>query len=265
MGTASGCTDTPATADATSRPSPARTASATPSVPGRASDRSPRPASGSPTGRWSGRPDGGTQLRADAADEDRCATVRTAFAETVRPHCVDEEPAEPLLATIATELTDSIARALAPGTNAAFGEQLRRALVEAVDARRAETAVLGDVLECEERSLEAADDVIDEVATWIAGAEETPLTDLGFDELRGRHETLAAHRDRCAGCLRERQAFLHTTTSRRAAVGLRHRDLIESLYDDVPVAYPVLSTLVRLDRTCVACQRTVREHLVCRG
>lgn len=39
-------------------------------------------------------------------------------------------------------------------------------------------------------------------------ADETPLSALGFETLRCRHETLADHRERCQRLADRRQAFL---------------------------------------------------------
>lgn len=205
---------------------------------------------------------GDGRARSGTPAEDRCRAVLAAFAETVRPHCVDEAEGESLLRTVGDEFTDSIAAALAPSSPAAFDEDCKRALLASIEERRTETTVLRRALQTEERSLERAADAIGEVTAWIVEADETPLSDLGFDALRDRHERLAAHRDRCGSLARERQALLGETTSEGAAVGLRHRGLVGRLYEEFPVDHPVLSTVVRLENTCRTCQRSVRDHLV---
>ncbi|WP_425499739.1 DUF7260 family protein [Halorarum halobium] len=120
-------------------------------------------------------------------------------------------------------------------------------------------------LEREAARLEDAGAVVDEITTWIAATDETPLSALDFDDLRARHETLAAHRERCAGLVRQRQAFLGSATSRGGEIGVSHRSLIPSVYRDFPVDHPLLATVARVDRTCAECQRAVRSHLVVRG
>lgn len=57
---------------------------------------------------------GGALARGTAPSEDRCRMVRTAFAETIRPHSVaDVADSEPLLETVKNEFSDSLAVALA--------------------------------------------------------------------------------------------------------------------------------------------------------
>ena len=205
----------------------------------------------------------GARFRAGASTDDGCRAVRRAFAETVRPHSVaDENGDEPLLATVREEFTDAVAVAVAPTTGAGFSGGLKRSLVSEADARRTETAVIRRALDREDAHLDDATTTLDGITAWIADADETPLTDLGFDALHRRHATLATHRERCETLSRERQAFLRETTSRDAKAGVRHRSLVEYLYQDFPVDHPVLATAVRLDAVCASCQRAVREHLV---
>lgn len=194
--------------------------------------------------------------------DDCCRTVRTAFAETVRPHSVDDtDDPEPLLETIGEELSESIAVALAPATDATLTPELGRMVVAAATSRRAETAVMQRALDHELDALGGAAASADAITAWVAEADETPLTELGFDALRQRHDTLAEHRERCDAFARERQSFLQGTTSRSAEVGIDHRSLVAYLYADFPVDHPVLATAARLDDICAECQRAVRDHL----
>lgn len=208
----------------------------------------------------------GARPRADSSPDDRCRAVRRAFDETIRPHCsADTGGSESRLAAIRSELTDSIAVALAPTTDASFSPDLKRTIVAEANARYAETNVLGRALEREASELDDAGSVVDDVTAWIAEADQTPLTDLGFEALRRRHDALARHRDRCENLARRRQEFLGRTTNRGVEVGIRHRSLVPHLYRDFPVDHPVLATAVRLDAACAACQRPVREHLIRRA
>jgi hypothetical protein len=208
----------------------------------------------------------GTRARDDASADERCRGVRKAFDETIRPHSIaDVEGSEPLLETIRKEFTDSIAIALAPATAPSFSPELRRTIVAEADARRAELEVACRALEKEARRLENARELVDEAAAWIADADETPLTDLGFEALRDRHETLAGHRDRCEELAHRRQAFLEATTNQGTDAGIRHRTLFSYLYRELPNDYPVLATVASLDRVCNRCQRAVRSHLVRRA
>ena len=198
--------------------------------------------------------------------DDRCRAVRQAFADTIRPHSVaDVADDEPLLETVRTELSDSIAVALAPTTDRSFSPGLKRAIVSATSDRQTELATLARALERERTDLDDAQATVETVTDWLVDADETPLADLGFDALRTRHETLATHRDRCTDLADRRQAFLRATTERPTGTRISHRSLGHYLYEDFPVDHPVLATAARLDSVCASCQRTVRDHLVRRA
>jgi hypothetical protein len=225
----------------------------------RIADLSPEPVPSTTTGTVA---TAGRLARTESVTEDRCRTARRIFAETIRPHCVaDADDPEPLLETIRSELSDGVAVALASTTGTAFTPALERAILSAAATRRAETDVLRQALGREGDHLETAGAAVDEITGWIADADETPPTDLGFEALRQRHETLARHRERCDRLAERRQAFLRETTNEGVDAGIRHRRLVVSLYEDFPVDHPLLATVARLDAACVECQRTVRQHL----
>jgi hypothetical protein len=204
-----------------------------------------------------------TGLHGGGSTNGQCRAVRTVFAETIRPHSVEDvEEAEPLLATIGQELTESIAVALAPTTDAGFTDELKRTVLSEVDARRTETEVLSRALEREASQLTAAGGTVDTISEWIVDVNETPLTDLGFDALERRHRRLEDFRARCDDRAAKRQEFLQQSTSQRLEAGIRHTEFVEYLYQGFPTTHPVLSTLARLDATCGTCQRSVRDHLV---
>lgn len=194
-----------------------------------------------------------------------CRQVRAAFAETVRPHSVDDPEAESLLETVRAEFTEEVAVALAPTTDASFTPALRQLVLGEADARRAETEALQRVLASEAQQLADAADVVEAVTGWIADADETPLTALGFDELADRHEALSSQRARCEALARHRQSFLDDTSNNGSEVGVRHRSVCPYIYGALPVDHPVLASVARLDATCADCQRAVREHLVRRA
>lgn len=195
--------------------------------------------------------------------EDRYHEVREAFAETVRPYSIDnlDEP-ESLLATIGEELGEDLAVALAPETGGQFTATTKQAVLSAIAERRQELSVMEQALDAEEQSLRSAIDATEEITNWLIEANESSLTDLGFDELQVRHETLAEHRSQYDQIAFDRQAFLDATTSRDATVGINHRTLVEYLYAELPINYPVLVTSTRLDDVCADCQCVVRDHLV---
>jgi hypothetical protein len=208
---------------------------------------------------------GATHLSADGSGTDRCQTVRTAFDETIRPHSVaDVNGTESLLETIREEFTDEIAVALAPTTAASFTPELKQVVLAEARSRRSEAAALQNALDREDEYLTDAAEAVTDIIDWIVDANESPLTDLGFDALQQRYETLASHRDRCEEVARDRQEFLQKTTNNGIDAGVRHRSLIPYLYQDFPVDHPVLATVATLGDTCQECQRTVRDHPVWR-
>jgi hypothetical protein len=209
---------------------------------------------------------GGGLVRDAAPAPDRRATVRAAFAETVRPHSVaDVDGDESLLETVRQEFSEPIAVALAPATDAPFSPALKRAILAQAESRRTETDVTRRALDREASHLDDAAEAVDRITGWIVEADETPLTDLGFEGLRVRHETLARHRERCEDLATRRQSFLDGATGEGPGVSLAHRRLATFLYQAFPVDYPVLATVARLDGTCADCQRVVRRHLVRRA
>lgn len=209
---------------------------------------------------------GVTHLSADGSCTDGCRSVRRAFVETIRPHSVaDIDQTESLLETIREEFTDAIAVALAPTTEALFTPNLKQMVLAEAQSRRAEATALRKALEREEAHLDDASDAVDDMVAWIVDANETPLTDLSFDTLQQRHETLASHRDYCKEVARDRQEFLQKTTNNGVDAGVRHKSLMPYLYQDFSVDHPVLATVTTLDETCQECQRTVRDHLVRRA
>jgi len=191
---------------------------------------------------------------------ERCSAVRTAFAETVAPHSGEAD--EGLLETMDAELGEQLALAVAPSTPTAFTPGVRDRLVSAIEARRRELSVTLRALDGEADSLDRTRDTLGEVTDWLATADETPLSALGFEELAARHRTLGTHREACADLARRRQAHLDGTTSAGASVGLTHRDLVAYLYQSLSVDYPVLTTVARLVEVLECCRRAVRDHLV---
>jgi hypothetical protein len=209
---------------------------------------------------------GATHISADASNTDGCRAVRTAFAETIRPHSVaDLDESESLLETIREEFTDVTAVALAPTTEASLTPELKQMVHAEAQSRRSEAAALQKALEREEAHLNEAGAAVDEIIAWTVDMNETPLTDLGFDALQQRHETLTDHRDRCEEVARDRQEFLEGTTNNGLDAGVRHRSLIPYLYQDFPIDHPVLATVTKFDAICDECQRIVRDHLVRRA
>jgi hypothetical protein len=205
----------------------------------------------------------GTQLQNGRTGDDQCRAVRTAFAETIQPHSCDGD--ESLLETIRNEFTDQIAVALASTTETGFSSELKGAILGETENRRTEIRAMSRALDTETAHLDTAGETVEEITGWFTEKNEVPLTELGFDTLQQRHETLADHRQRCDELAQNRQTLLDGTTSQSLDAGIRHRQLASYLYQEFPVDNPVMATAVRLDELCASAQRTVRDHLVRRA
>ncbi|MFD1643794.1 DUF7260 family protein [Halohasta litorea] len=200
-----------------------------------------------------------------SSNDDTTRRVRSLFAETVRPHSIEDvdEP-EPLLVTIREELSPEIALAVASSTDRAFTPDLRAAICSAVDQSQAELRAMRQGLDTEADELRAADDLCGEITDCIDG-DRQPCSELGFEVLSRRHELLASFRQQCETLAADRQSTLHGTTNHTATASLSHSTLVEYLYQPLTVGYPVLSAIAHLTDYCETCQRTVRRHLTRRG
>lgn len=205
----------------------------------------------------------GTQTRISRGTDDGCRRVRRTFAETIRPRSVEDTAGtEPLMETIRAEFTDEIAVALSPTTHTSLTGELKAAVVAEAEAGLAEADAVRSALRRESRFLAAAAETVEDVSAWLTEADETPLSALGFDALRDRHRTLTRVRATCDRLLAHRQRFVGETTSAGGEASIRHRRLVDYLYQDCATDYPVLSVVARLAGTCDDCRRAVRDHLV---
>ncbi len=208
----------------------------------------------------------GARQRSTRTTDSGCRAVLTAFAETIRPHSVEDvDTDESLLETVRAEFTESIAVALAPTTRASITPEIEEMIVSEAAARRAEATAFSRALDREREQLDRAGDAVDEITGWISRSEEPPASAIGFNALKLRHETLDRHRSRCEDLARRRQTFLEETTSNGVEAGIRHRQLMPNLYSGLPVDHPVLTTVAQLDAACKAYQRAVRDQLIRRG
>jgi hypothetical protein len=195
------------------------------------------------------------------ADGTGCVAVREAFAETVAPHSTaDLADDEPLVETIAAELNEDVAVALAAETG--WTPALKSAVLEAVAARRHEADAVRDALETERETVAAAIDEVDGMLAWLQSTAEESLLQCDFETLRAKHDRLASFRERLETLTEDRQAQLSDSTNRYGPGGARYRTLVESVYSAGPIRYPLLSTATRLYGVCDGCQRTVRAHLI---
>lgn len=205
----------------------------------------------------------GATLTARSPGTDGCQAVRDAFDATVGPHgTVDVADGGTTLDRLAAEFNEEVACALSPATTGMpFTASLKRAVLAAADARRDELGALSAALDREEASLVAARTDLDGVVTWLSRADETRLVELDFDALAARHDRLDEFEARCEAVATDRQEFLDGATNVGATIGVENRSVVESLYDDFRVDYPVLATTARLADLCRSCRRAVRDHL----
>lgn len=184
--------------------------------------------------------------------------VREAFAEEVLPHA----DADTLSAAMADELSAELAAALSPAAGG-FAPGLKSQLVSRVEARQTECGLLADAIGTERDRLSDIADELDDVTDWLAEADETPLLQLDFEELRQRHDRLATFRENCDRIAGERQSAVQGTQN-DGLTGIRESELLNHLYGDFETDYPVLADLARFDGLLDDCQRAVRNHLCAR-
>lgn len=209
---------------------------------------------------------GGVVSVADAGNPGtaNCRQLLETFAETVRPYSVEDvDGEEPVLETVREELGDGIALALSPSTDHGVTPQVKQAIAAKTAERLTELESMLAALDREADSLKAAADEVAAVTDWLVEADETPLSALGFDELRDRHEQLERHRERCRDLLAARQDHLHSAADARMTI--HQRTVARFLYRSFPVEFPVLSTVTRLLETLEECQAAVRDHLTRRA
>ena len=194
-----------------------------------------------------------------APPADRCETVREAFVETVDPHTIAAEDASPV-ETMATELSEAVAVSLSPASDADWTPALKRAVLEETETQRRKAVLLEETLRRERRTLEDAIDEIDEIVAWLEATADESLLQCGFDALAEKHARLEAFRERLETLTRQRQTQFDEPRTPSGSDG--YHELVEAIYADLPVRYPLLSTATRLYDICGGCQRTIRAHLV---
>ena len=203
-------------------------------------------------------PAGGSALATGTTGGTGTEAAREAFRETVLPYAETDSMQEAL----ADELSPDLAAAFSPAVGG-FAAGLRDRLVSRAETRAEECQLLTDGIAAERDRLREFADELDAVTDWLAAADETPLLQLSFEELRARHDRLAECRETCDELAERRQAGLRET-KRDGLVGVRERELRDHLYAEFETDNPVLADLAELDATLADCQRSVRRHLCAR-
>jgi hypothetical protein len=184
-----------------------------------------------------------------ASVDTRCRRVRAAFEEQIMPHVDDE--ATDVYETLAAELSGDIAVALASeGGGNQFTEPLRRAILEHVDQRLAESRVMVRALAQERTALDDAIGTLKAVSESIPAVDESVrilCADGELWERRTRIVSLEAEIDRA---VRERQSTLDDVTATDIKAGISHDTVVEYLFADHDTTYPALDALARGAREC---------------
>lgn len=204
---------------------------------------------------------GGMVSMTTSSSGSACDEVLKAFARTIRPYSIkDIDGDESLMTTVSEELGRDIAVSLSSETDMNFTKEVKRAVLSETAGRRSELHAMKDALDREKMSLSSSAEVIEDLQGVLSETEEGLLSD-GFTELRSKYETLSEYTESCERAIEERQDTLHRTTNQGAAAGVRHRDLVEYLYEEFPTEYPALSTLTRLNEVCTERKREVSTHM----
>jgi hypothetical protein len=208
----------------------------------------------------------GAVATAQPTTDSGCQAVRHAFAETVRPHSIEDidEPESPP-ETIAAEFTPEIGMMLAPDTEQQFTAELKQIVLAEAGTRREESEAVVEALDAESTYLRDMSETVTEITDWVIAANETALTKRDFDDLAGLHETLATFREQCHRAAHERQESIRTTRHTAGSARMSQRNCMEFAYRTLSVDHPVLATIAELDQVCAECQRSVRAHLMRRG
>jgi hypothetical protein len=208
----------------------------------------------------------GAVATAQPATDSGCQAVRHAFAETVRPHSIEDidEP-ESLPETIAAEFTSEIGMMLASDTEQQFTAELKQAVLTEAGTRREESEAVVEALDAEGAYLRDVSETVAEITDWVIATNETALSKRDFDDLAGSYETLATFREQCHGVVHERQESIRTTQYTAGSTHTSQRNCMELAYRTLSVDHPVLATIAELDQVCAECQRSVRAHLMRRG
>jgi hypothetical protein len=196
---------------------------------------------------------------------DELGAVREAFVDLVVPTVPDHVEGDSPAAVLRDGLGPEVAGALA--AEGPLTPPVRAGLRESVAERRRELDATEVVLDRERDQLAAVRGTVSGTVEWLRAADETPLSELGFDALRGRHDRLAEVRSECDDLVRERQTFLEGTTGRDGC-RVSHDPFFAYLYgeSETPDAdFPALATLADLAALVEDCQRAVRAHLARRG
>lgn len=167
---------------------------------------------------------------------------------------------------VAAEFSADMAVALCGGDSAGvLTPELKKVVLSESDRRLDELRVMERALEREIDSLQSVDASVSSVCEWLVEHNPTPLSELGFEQLRTWHDRIDDHRASLSDVATQRQEHVRSATGGPEVVGIEQQVLIEYLYTDFESTYPALATVARLDDACDDAQRSIRTHLTRRG
>ncbi|WP_251343490.1 DUF7260 family protein [Haloplanus halophilus] len=183
--------------------------------------------------------------------------VRSAYEETVMsvPH-YQAEYGDTVAESLAVEFGEDLAAALVGGT--ALTPEFREAVRAAADAARQEREEFLGVLDREDASLARAATDLAEVRADLDALDDRPLSDRTFDDLRSLWEAVGDVEARIEGVAMRRQ---ETIRGHRGDLPGVPTDLAEYLYADLPVRYPVLSSVADLGTAVDRAGRRIERRL----
>ena len=188
-----------------------------------------------------------TLVKQSHSDE-RLQRVRDAYRESVMsmPHYEDEYD-DSLTESLAEEFGPEVAGAVLTGDQ--FTRSLREQLLTASREACSRRTTFLTVLTQETESLQAAEETITALGSALDTLDARSLESWSPVELADSYERLLTAEERCEELASERQTTLHSHSLPGPTPVDSDLDLVEYLYQSLPVTYPVLADLADLADT----------------
>lgn len=169
------------------------------------------------------------------------AGVRETYRETVMSTPgFDREYDESFREHVAAEFGDDTASLLTDGQH--LNQPIKRLLAQQASQSARHRQLLLEGLTVEERSLEEGDSALEPIRETLADIDCADLSTVSLSELADLDAELRAQRAECRELLRTRQKQIHTVN--RRVKGNSKTLTQEYLYRDLPVSFPVLTTIL---------------------
>lgn len=180
-----------------------------------------------------------THRNADASTE-----IETAYRETVMnvSHYSDEYD-ESYEEHVSKEFSSNIAAVLTG--DASFETRHKRAVIGATTTAAERRDDLVVELDAELASLDRTTETIRSIEAEVSDVERTAVSELRFGSLEGYYTRMETLEDKCTKLLDERQSTL-VRQRRRISLPMDAPDIAIYAYQQLPVNYPVVSTIADL-------------------